>query len=130
VLGVRAALSGWPELRPVAGVRVAATALALGIETGGAQARAIDGVAATLRQQQAAAAEGHALGAQARLSALVIALAPLGFGVLAAGLDPATAGFLLRSRAGILCLGAGLGLDGLGGWWMARIAGVVPGAVP
>src|SRR5207248_2850893 len=51
------ALERWGERRPRGGVRLAVAALCLGAETGGAQARAVDGVAATLRERVAVAGE-------------------------------------------------------------------------
>src|SRR5439155_897231 len=82
--------------------------IALAAESGGAAARAIDGVGETLRANLAVAAEVRAQSAQARLSALVIALAPLGFGALAAGTDRQTADFLFRTPIGLGCLVVGL----------------------
>ena len=100
---------------------LAASALALAAEAGGTQARAVDGVAATLRERLAVDAEVRALSAQARLSAIVIAIAPLVFGALAVGTDGRTAAFLLGQPLGWLCLAGGLALDALAAWWMLRI---------
>jgi tight adherence protein B len=115
------ALDAWPDRCPTPGVRLAVAALALAAEAGGAAARAVDGVAATLRANLAVAGEVRAQAAQARLSGLVIALAPLAFATLAAGTDRRTAAFLLHSSLGAACLAAGLALDGLAAWWMHRI---------
>ena len=120
------ALESWSERRPLPGVRLAVAALALGAETGGAQARAIDGVAATLRQRLAVAAEARALATQARASAAVIAVAPLVFCVLASIADPRLGEFLLRTPLGLLILAGGLVLDGVGALWMARLTRVEP----
>jgi tight adherence protein B len=119
--GVVAALEAWAARRPVPGVRLAVAALCLGAETGGAQARAIDGVATTLRQRLSAAAEARALASQARVSAAVIALAPLAFCALASSTDTRVASFLFRSGAGAAVLTAGLVLDAAGALWMARL---------
>ncbi len=110
--------------RPLPGVRLGVAALCLGAETGGAQARAVDGVAATVRERQAVAAELRALSSQARISALVIGLAPIAFGVFAATTDPRTAEFMLHTPAGLILLSAGLVLDALGWLWMQRLAKV------
>ena len=115
------ALERWADHRPDPEVRLAAAALAMGVETGGAAAQAVDGVAAGLRQRLTAAAEASAAGAQARLSALVIAAAPVGFAVVVGATDPTATGFLFRTRTGLVFLVAGLTLDGLGAWWMARV---------
>jgi tight adherence protein B len=119
--GIVAALDAWAERRPLPGVRLAVAALCLGTETGGAQARAIDGVAGTLRQRLATAAEARALASQARASAAVIALAPLAFCGLTSATDPRVAAFLFRSGAGVVVLTAGLLLDTAGALWMARL---------
>lgn len=124
--GVVAALEGWAERRPLPGVRLAVAALCLGAETGGAQARAVDGVAATLRHRLAAVAEVAALSSSARASALVIALSPLAFGALAGATDPRTVTFLFRTPLGLAFLAGGLTLDGLGALWMARITRLAP----
>ena len=119
------ALALWAEERPVLGVRLAAAALALGAETGGASARAIDGVAATVRQRLSAQADARALATQARLSATVIALAPIGFGVIATATDQRLAATLLLTPVGWAMLAAGLTLDALGAAWMHAIVGRV-----
>jgi tight adherence protein B len=124
VVGVTAAIDDWaeaagpPSLRR--SIRLSAAALALAASTGGSPARAIDGVAATLRARLAVADEVRALSSQARLSAAVIAAAPAVFGALAGLSDPRTREFL-SSGAGAVVVTVGLGLDGLGAWWMARL---------
>lgn len=112
--------------RELPGVRLAVAALCLGVETGGAQARAVDGVAVTMRERLAVAAEVQALSSQARISALVIGLAPLGFGAFAAATDPGHADFLLRTPLGLGFVSVGLALDGLGWLWMKRLSRVGP----
>lgn len=118
------ALDRWGRHRPLPGVRLAVSALALGAEAGGAHARAIDGVAATVRSRLAVGREVRALSSQARLSGVVITLAPLGFSALAAASDGRAAGFLLRTPLGLLCLVAGLGLDAVAALWMMRLSQV------
>lgn len=117
-----AAIDAWGRDHDLAGVRLAVSALALGAETGGAHARAVDGVAATIRSRLAVSREVRALSSQARLSGVVITLAPLGFAVLATATDERTAAFLLRTPLGLMCLSAGLTLDGLAALWMHRLA--------
>ena len=118
------ALEGVGARRPLPGVRLGVAALCLGAETGGAQARAVDGVAATVRERLAVAAELRALSSQARISALVIGLAPIGFGAFAAATDPRTSQFLLHTPAGLILLVAGLVLDALGWLWMQHLSKV------
>jgi tight adherence protein B len=104
-----------------AGLRLAVAALCLGVETGGAQARAIDGVASTLRDRLAVAGELRALSSQARMSALVIGLAPVAFGGFAIATDPRTGTFLFHTPLGITLLALGCALDAVGWLWMQRL---------
>jgi tight adherence protein B len=126
VVGVTAALGDWSSSTAESSsldsrsVRLAAAALALASTTGGSPARAIDGVAATLRSRLAVSDEIRALSSQARASALVIALSPLAFGLLGGVRDSRSRAFR-ASRAGATFLVLGLALDALGGWWMARL---------
>lgn len=119
-----AALEALAERRPLPGIRLAVAALCLGVETGGAHARAVDGVAATLRDRLSVAAEVRALAAQARISAVVIGLAPIGFGAFAAATDPRTSEFVFHTVPGLVLLCAGLGLDAVGWFWMNRLSRV------
>jgi tight adherence protein B len=121
-----AALDGWAARRPLPAVRLGVAALALAAETGGASARAVDGVAETIRGRLAVGAEVRALSAQARLSALVIVLAPLAFTALAMASDKGTTTFLFQTPAGLACLVAGLGLDAIAAFWMQRLSRVEP----
>jgi tight adherence protein B len=118
---VASAAAAWATVAPTVEVRLTAAALALAAEAGGAQARAIEGVAATLRERAAARADIRAQSAQARLSALVIGVLPLAFTVWCVLTDPRIASFLFATSAGWACLLGGLGLDALGGVWMARL---------
>ena len=118
------ALEALAARRPVPGVRLAVAALCLAAETGGAQARAVDGVAATLRDRLGITAEVRALSSQARVSAMVIGLAPLVFAGFAVTTDPRTGRFLFHTPAGLALLAVGVSLDGLGWLWMQRLARV------
>lgn len=116
-----AALERWATGTTVPGVGLAVAALTLAGEAGGDAARSVEGVAATLRDRVALRRELRALAAQARLSALVVAAAPLGFAVVTAAADPATARFLLSTPVGGACLVVGVGLDVAAWTWMDRI---------
>ncbi len=122
-MGVVAALDRWTtaDARPTRPAEfLAAAALALAAETGGSPARAVDGVAATLRSRVALNEEIRALSSQARASAMVIGAAPLVFGALAGITDGRTAAYF-RSAPGLVLLVAGIGLDALGLFWMMRL---------
>ena len=123
-VGLPRALDEWAARTPSQSEALAARALAMASDLGGPGAAAIDGVLDTITTRMAVAAEAQALGAQARLSALIIAAAPAVFAVVAGGLDPRAAAFLVRTGVGQACLAAGLALDALGAAWMARIARV------
>ncbi len=118
------AIDAWTSSMTGDGVRLTGAALALSAELGGAAARSLDGVAATLRDRNAVRREVRALSSQARASAVVIGVAPLGFAVIAAALEPRTIDFLLRTPAGMACLVVGVVLDGVGAAWMHRLAAI------
>lgn len=120
-LGVAAALTRWAASDPGADRRLAAAALLVGLETGAPPGRAVDGVAATLRERRAVGREAHAQAAQARASVALLVAAPLVFAVAASAVDPRVGGFLVGSPLGLACLGAGVLLDGLGAWWMRAL---------
>lgn len=115
------ALDAWARRCPRPNVLLLVAALSLAHDTGGASAQAVDGVAATLRRRQAARAETVALATQARMSAYVLAGAPLVVCLLALVTGGGSAGFLLGTPVGLGCLSLGLALEGLGAWWMVRL---------
>jgi len=123
-LTLAGALELWAAETGVAGIGVVAGALVLAAQTGGRAAAALDGLAAGLRDQQAVAAEAHALATQARLSAVVVALAPVGFLVLSATTSPATTRFLTNTATGRACFAVGITLDVVAAQWMRRIVRV------
>ena len=102
-------------------VRLAATALALAADAGGGAAQAVESVAATLRERHSAVEEVRVQSVQARLSAVVIALLPVGFTAWCVTTDPA--GRVVPARFGgrLVVPTAGLALLAVGAWWMARI---------
>ena len=120
--GVAAALNAWADRQPSGSIRLAAAALSLGAETGGANARAVDGVASTVRQRLAVAGEAKALSAQPRVSAQVIGFAPIAFGAFSAATDPDLARLLFTTPLGWSMLCTGLALDLVGMRWMVRMA--------
>jgi tight adherence protein B len=95
-------------------------ALRIAADAGGPAAELLDGVAATLHERAALTREIRALATQARASALVLVTAPLVFSLVSAGADARVVDFLV-SPIGLMCVVAGLALDGVGGWWMVRL---------
>ena len=117
------ALAGWPQEHDAPGVRAAAGALSVAAAMGGKAADAIDGLARSLRHRLDAMAEARALSAQARLSALVVGAAPLGYLAFSSLVDPAAVTALVDTGVGRVCLVLGLGLEALAGLWIRRILG-------
>ncbi|MDP1818814.1 MAG: type II secretion system F family protein [Acidimicrobiales bacterium] len=118
---LRPTLDGWSHRAMSRDVALAAAAIGLGAAAGGQVARALDGVAATLRERRELQAEVRALATQARASAGVLVLAPLGFTALVSTIEPGAVRFLVATPTGLACLVMGLALDGVGAWWMRRI---------
>ena len=115
------ALGTWAGERRSAEARAVVGALAVAVDTGAGAAPALDGLAASLRDQLGARADAAAWSAQARLSAVVVGVAPLGFVALSAAADPRSVTVLVATGIGRVCLVAGLGLDAIAVWWMHRI---------
>lgn len=116
------ALHAWASTHGDAGTGLVASALVLSTVVGATPARAIDGVAATMRERLDLMHERRTMAAQARTSALVLSVAPVAFAAVLVLADTAAARFLVRSPAGWACLAAGITLDGVGAWWMARLS--------
>jgi tight adherence protein B len=120
-VGLDEALRGWANESPLSEVRTAAGAFAVAATVGGRAADALDGLAASLRDQHAAQAEARSLSAQSRLSAIVVGAAPVAYLVFSAMVDPTGARALLATTAGQVCLAVGLALEALAALWMRRI---------
>ena len=118
-------LAGWARAQPNTAAPMIAGGLAVGLQMGTASGRVMDGLVGTLRVGLDGQDEARALSSQARYSALVLSLAPIGFMFLNASVGGDTWAFLLRSPLGVLCLGVGLALDAASAWWMARIVNSV-----
>ncbi len=118
---VRQAVEPWPDERPISGVRAAAGGLVVTAELGGAAAGPLNGLADSLSARLAICAETRAQSAQARVSAIVVALIPLGFLAFSAAIDPDAIDALVARPLGRICLIVGIGLDGLAALWMRRI---------
>jgi tight adherence protein B len=125
-LDLSGALAIWPAERPLPDVRAAAGALAVASSLGGRSADALDSLARSLRERQGAVAEAVALSAQARLSALVVGLGPIGFLCFSAIVDPSSTKVLFATGVGRACLLVGISCEALGAWWMHRIVTAEP----
>jgi tight adherence protein B len=116
------ALDDWVQHRSSGSVRLTAGALALAVDTGGPPARVVEEVAAALRSRQQVDAEARALAAQARLSAMVVGVAPIAFAALTCLTDRRNAHLLFGTPIGVGCVTVGLCLDATGALWMRRIS--------
>jgi tight adherence protein B len=90
---------------------------------GGPIAVTLDEAAAVLRERATARAERRAHGAQARLSARVLTVVPLGFAGWSVMASTRTRDVYLSSLAGGICALCGLALNVAGWRWMNKIIG-------
>lgn len=98
-------------------------ALSAAAHLGGPIAATLDEAAAVLRERAAARAERRAHGSQARLSARVLTIVPLGFAVWSATISQRTRDVYISTAAGGVSAICGLALNLLGWRWMRRIIG-------
>lgn len=115
------ALDEWAAAIDDGDAELAVAVLLLGDASGAAVAGRLDRSAAMLRQRAALADEVRALTAQTRASAMVVALAPLGFAVVVAMTDSGFVETMIGTPIGRISLVAGLLLDAIGVWWMSRL---------
>jgi len=104
-------------------VALTAQALSACAHLGGPVAATLDEAAAVLRERSAARAERIAHGSQARLSARVLTIVPLGFAAWSAVASQRTREVYLASGAGAACAVGGLALNLVGWRWMKRAIG-------
>jgi len=117
------AVAEWGAEDDLPNRKLTATALELASTSGGATARVLDGVAASLRDRVALEREVAALSSQSRASAVVLVVAPVVFAVAVAMVDHRILDVLIGRPIGWACVGLGLGLDALGAIWMSRLIG-------
>jgi tight adherence protein B len=115
------ALASWPVDHDAPGVHTVAGALAVAATMGGRSADALEGLASSFRHRLDAVAEARSLSAQARLSAVVVGAAPLGYLFFSALVDPGAVTALVDTGVGRACLILGLGLEALAALWIRRI---------
>ncbi len=106
---------GGPDARLVAGV------LRLHRRTGGTMASSLDDLARTLRARRDGARELRSLTAQARLSAAILGLLPLGFFLFLSVVARRDVESAYRTSAGASAIGIGLVLQGAAFVWIRRL---------
>ena len=99
-----------------------AALLVLGYRSGAAMASSLDRAAASIRQRRAIRDEIRALTAQTRISGIVVASAPVGFGAVIALADSEALKVLLTTPVGLVSLLLGIALECLGILWMSRLS--------
>lgn len=106
----------------VSSLMLVATVLATAAEAGGPIAPPLERTATALRLRWADEQERAANTAQARLSAVVMSLVPVGALAFLVATDGEVRATSTTPLGGLLVAG-GLGLNGLGWWWMRRVIG-------
>lgn len=120
--GPLVALRTWWERCEVPAVRLAVGGLVVGHVGGGLTAPFVDDLADLVQVRLDASADAAAQAATARLSAMLLAGAPVLVAALAAGSgDGGAVGYLVTAPLGRACLAAGLALDLCGCIWMIRM---------
>jgi tight adherence protein B len=99
-----ATLSGLPEYR------FFATALSLQNQTGGALSETLENLADTIRKRVAIRMRGHALAAEARMSAYILGALPIVTGALLAMFNPGYISVLFTDSSGRMLLFVGIGM--------------------
>lgn len=102
-------------------VRLVSGVLRVHRRTGGALAASLDDVARTLADRREAARELRSLTAQARLSAAILGLLPLGFFLFMSVVARRDIESAYRTAAGASAIGIGLALQGAAFVWIRRL---------
>jgi tight adherence protein B len=102
-------------------VRLVTGVLKLHRRTGGALVTALDDVAQTLRARRESGRELRSLTAQARLSAAILGLLPLGFFLFLSVVARRDVESAYRTTAGASAIGVGLALQGAAFVWIRRL---------
>jgi Flp pilus assembly protein TadB len=103
-------------------LHLAVTVMAAAARVGGPAARPIDRAAGTLRLRHADALDRAAHSAQARMSAQVLTVVPVGALAVLATLDPGVRAVIV-SPIGFALVAAGSTACALAWWWITRIVG-------
>lgn len=106
---------------PSADVRLVSGVLRIHRRTGGALPGVLDQVAKTLRERRAAAREIRSLTAQARLSAVILGLLPIGFFLFLSATSRNDIEAAYHSTTGAAAIGVGLALQGGAYLWIRQL---------
>jgi tight adherence protein B len=111
---------GGPDARLVAGV------LKLHRRTGGSLAASLENLAGTLRDRRASARELGSLTAQARLSATILGLLPIGFFLFLSVIARRDLEAAYQTPTGVAAIGFGFALQGAAYVWIRHLLRVEP----
>ena len=111
---------GGPDARLVAGV------LKLHRRTGGSLAASLENLAGTLRDRRASARELGSLTAQARLSATILGLLPIGFFLFLSAIARRDLEAAYETPTGVAAIGFGLALQGAAFIWIRHLLRIEP----
>jgi tight adherence protein B len=111
---------GGPDARLVAGV------LKLHRRTGGSLAVSLENLAGTLRDRRASARELGSLTAQARLSATILGLLPIGFFLFLSVIARRDLEAAYQTTTGVAAIGFGFALQGAAYVWIRHLLRVEP----
>ena len=111
---------GGPDARLVAGV------LKLHRRTGGSLSTTLEDLAETLRSRRSAAREIESLTAQARLSATILGLLPIGFFLFLSVVARGDLEAAYETPAGVAAIGLGFALQGAAYLWIRGLLRVEP----
>jgi tight adherence protein B len=111
---------GGPDARLVAGV------LKLHRRTGGSLAVSLENLARTLRDRRASSRELESLTAQARLSATILGLLPIGFFLFLSAIARRDLEVAYETPTGVAAIAVGFGLQGAAYVWIRHLLRVEP----
>lgn len=115
------AIEAWASELDHPDVRLAAGVLELHRRTGGALADALDDLATTLRARRTAAREVRSLTAQARLSATILGLLPIGFFLFMSVIAREDLRAAYETSVGVWAITVGLCLQAAAYLWIRRL---------
>jgi tight adherence protein B len=119
--GVREAIDRWATELAHPDADLVRAVLNTGATTGGAMAASLDRAAGSLRERVELQREIRALSSQARISALMLTVAPFAFLLLMITVDGSVLSAVVTTAPGRLGFGVGLVLDAVGWWWMRHL---------